>query len=150
MAHREHMLESEARDTRLRCPKDGSLMEHTNVRGSIDGKAHSVSIDRCALCGAVWLDRLELDEILKMKLAEKVDLGPFKTERQGWTRGSTAVGGLTCPRDASILTEIEHPEQSHIHVDRCSDCGGTLLDAGELLDIAEFSVMEKIRKALKR
>lgn len=144
------MLESEARDTRLRCPKDGTLMEKSTVRGTLEGKAQSVTVDRCALCGAVWLDRLELDALVKMKLADKVDLGPFHTERQGGSRGATAVGGLTCPRDASILTEVEHPEKSRIHIDICSDCGGTLLDAGELVDISQFSVMERIRMALKR
>jgi Zn-finger nucleic acid-binding protein len=98
----------------------------------------------------VWLDRLELDAILQMKLAGKVDLGPFNTERQGGGRGSTAVGGMACPRDASILVQIEHEQQRHVLIDICTECGGTLLDAGELLDLADFSVIERIKAALGR
>lgn len=147
---RQHMLESEARDTRLRCPKDATLMEKSTVRGMLKGEPRLVIIDRCALCGAVWFDRTELEAIIEMKLAHKVDLGPFNTERQGGGRGSTAVGGMTCPRDASILVQVEHTHQRHVLIDICTDCGGTLLDAGELLDLAEFSVMERIKAALGR
>ena len=36
---------------------------------------------------------------------------------------------LTCPRCKSVMHKIEEPD---ITVDRCSECGGTFLDKGEL------------------
>lgn len=143
------MTEAEARDMRLRCPKDATLMEKATVKGVLKGQPASVTVDRCALCGALWLDKTEIENLLEMKLAGKVDLGPFKSERQNM-RGAGAVGGLVCPRDAEFLVEVENKEQRHVLIDICTECGGTLLDAGELTDLSEFTVMEKIRAAMAK
>lgn len=148
MARHEHMLDSESKDTRLRCPKDSTLMEKSTVRGEADGKPAEVTVDRCAVCGAVWLDKHELETLLSMKAARQVDIGPFHTNRQN-PRASEAVGGLTCPRDASYLVEVEHEQQRHVLICICTECGGKLLDAGELLDLAEFTVVERIKSALR-
>jgi Zn-finger nucleic acid-binding protein len=82
MSNQTHRHEPEARDTRLRCPKDSTLMEKVTVRGEIETKRAEVTVDRCALCGALWLDRHELDVLISMKAASQVDVGPFSTNRQ--------------------------------------------------------------------
>lgn len=147
MGNHEHLHDAERRDTRLRCPKDATLMEKVGIRGKHNGQDRVVSIDRCAFCGAVWLDRTELDTILEMHIAQKVDVGPFNSNRQN-PRGAEAVGGLGCPRDGNILVQVEDKKQRHVLIDICTDCGGTLLDAGELLDLADYTVMERIKAAL--
>lgn len=124
-------------------------MEKVTVRGEIDSKPASVTVDRCALCGSVWLDRHELEALLSMKAAGQVDVGPFSTNRQN-PRGAEALGGLICPRDGSILVEVEHEQQRHVLICVCTECGGKLLDAGELLDLAEYTIVERIRSALRR
>ncbi len=124
-------------------------MEKSTVRGEVGGTPVEVTVDRCAFCGSLWLDKHELESLLSMKAAKKVDVGPFDSNRQN-PRGSEAVGGLTCPRDASILVEVEHEQQKHVLICVCTECGGKLLDAGELLDLAEFTVVERIRAAIGR
>lgn len=124
-------------------------MERVEVRGEIEGRKCSVTVDRCALCGGLWFDRHELEALLSMRVAGELDVGPFSTNRQN-PRGAEALGGLLCPRDGSVLVEVEHDQQRHVLICVCTECGGKLLDAGELLDLAEYTVVERIRSALRR
>ena len=140
MAHNSHRLESESSDPRLRCPKDGTLME----RQSIGPANRAVQIDRCARCGALWLDRHELEQVLSLGAAKAVDLGPFGSDKP-----NGPIAPLHCPRDDSILVEIADKQQKHVLIMLCTECGGKLLDAGELTDISEFTMMERLRAALR-
>lgn len=136
---RTHLLESESRDTRLRCPKDGTIMEKEQVGGS-----SGVTVDRCARCGALWLDKGELERILAMGAAKKTDLGPF-----GVDKPHGPMGTILCPRDQSVMVEIADSTQKHVLIMLCTECNGKLLDAGELIDLSEFTMMEKLKAALK-
>lgn len=137
-ATRDHFHEAERNDTRLRCPKDGTLMQKEQVGGDA-----GVALDRCGHCGALWLDKGELEKLLVMKAAKRADIGPFKNDRY-----VKPLGALTCPRDNSVLTEIADGKQKHVLVMLCSDCGGKLLDAGELLDLQEFTFAERLKATL--
>jgi Zn-finger nucleic acid-binding protein len=119
-------------DPRLRCPKDGTIMERV--------KAGRVDLDRCAACGAIWFDASELAKVLadKSRIA-KLDTGGDPRAPQGY-----APGGRLCPRDKAALVEIPHTTQTHIQVDLCRVCRGVLLDAGELKDMSEFSLRERL------
>jgi len=134
-----HRHEAERADLRLRCPKDGTLMQKELVGGDA-----GVSIDRCGHCGALWLDKGELEKLVAMKAAKRADIGPFKNERY-----VKPLGALTCPRDTSILTEVADGEQKHVLIMLCSECGGKLLDAGELIDLQEFTFAERLRATLR-
>lgn len=134
-----HRLESEASDPRLRCPKDGTLMEKQLIGG-----AQGVTIDRCAKCGAIWLDAHEMEAIFAMGIARQVDLGPF-----GRDKPNGPIAPLNCPRDHSLLVEVADKQQVHVLIMLCGECGGKLLDAGELTDLSEFTMMEKLRAALR-
>ncbi len=125
--HESHRHESENSDPRLRCPKDGTLMEKQAL-----GSDGGVTIDRCARCGALWLDAHEMEQILAMGAARRVDLAP-----------------LRCPRDQSLLVEVADKQQKHVLIMLCTDCGGKLLDAGELTDLSEFTMAERLRAALR-
>lgn len=103
-----------------------------------------VMIDRCAHCGALWLDKGELEKLIAMKAAKATDIGPFTSDR-----AIRPLGALQCPRDQSILTEVADEHQKHVLVMLCTDCGGKLLDAGELIDLQEFSFVERLRATLK-
>lgn len=136
---KEHILESEKHDTRLRCPKDGTFMQKEQIGGP-----HGVAIDRCGHCGALWLDKGELEKIIAMKAAKHADIGPFTNDRY-----IKPLGALTCPRDGSIMTEIADSKQKHVLIMLCSDCGGKLLDSGELIDLQEFTFVERLKATLK-
>ncbi len=136
--NRELAHEAEKNDTRLRCPKDGTFMQKEQVGG-----ASGVTVDRCSHCGALWLDKGELEKLVAMKAAKRTDIGPFTNDRY-----IKPLGAITCPRDASIMTEIADSKQQHILIMLCSDCGGKLLDAGELLDLQEFTFAERLKATL--
>ncbi len=138
-----HRLESEASDPRLRCPKDGTLMERQTVGAK--GGSPGVTIDRCARCGALWLDANEMEQIFALHAAKSVDLGPFGADN----KPNGPIAPLHCPRDHSLLVEIADKQQKHVLIMLCTECGGKLLDAGELIDLSEFTMMERLRAALK-
>lgn len=119
-------------DSRLRCPKDGTIMERVSI-----GKA---TLDRCHACGAMWFDATELAAVLadKSKIA-RLDVGGDSNAAQGF-----APGGRVCPRDGAALATVPHTSQTHIQVDLCRTCRGVLLDAGELKDMSEFSLRERL------
>lgn len=137
-AKREHFHEAERNDPRLRCPKDGTLMQREQVGGS-----GGVGIDRCAHCGALWLDKGEMERLIAMKAAKSADIGPFRNDRY-----VKPLGALTCPRDNSILTEVADQKQQHVLVMICTECGGKLLDAGELIDLQEVTFVERLKATL--
>lgn len=125
---------NERGEARLRCPKDATLMERIGVGG--------ITVDRCATCGSLWLDALELPRVLAEPGAvEELDIGPISRRS-----GNAALGGLLCPRDKSTLIEMVDKDQPHVKTNACTVCGGVLLDAGELDDLSHFSLRELIRR----
>jgi len=120
-------------DLVLLCPHDGYRMEKEKVGG--------VTIDRCANCGSLWLDALELDRLLASKDAVKrADLGPY-----GRKLNRSALGDRCCPRDKSELLPMGDVRQPHVRYFGCSICGGMCLDGGDLTDLSELSVRERLR-----
>jgi uncharacterized protein len=132
-------------DDRLKCPKDGSFMDKAQIAGAI--------IDRCDRCGALWFDASELKKILADKSAvQALDQGGADKASRS-SSGTLGAGDarrgsrqLTCPRDGQTLKTVADQSQVHIQVDRCSICLGVLLDAGELKDMSEFRLSERLRQ----
>lgn len=135
------MMAGDKQDPRLRCPKDATYMEKVHV-----GDFH---IDRCAGCGAMWFDALELDKVLSGQhstdLVKHLDIGS-----QGRPSGGRALGDLVCPRCRSPLIEVLDQQQRHVKELACTVCGGILLDKGELRDLSEFTIGEKVRAVFAR
>lgn len=121
-------------DARLRCPRDSMLMEKVQIG--------DVTVDRCHSCGAMWFDAAELRRVLADSGAvDRLDVGGNPDAPQGY-----AVGTPRCPRDQTPLAEVPDNAQAHIHVDLCRTCRGVLLDAGELRDLSEFTLRERLRR----
>ena len=98
-------------------------------------------VDRCEACGGIWLDASELEKVKAIKGAVgKVDSG--KQFAGGPTGNRTA---RLCPRDGSGLRQHSDAHQEHVVVDRCPTCLGIFLDAGELRDLGEHTLGERIR-----
>jgi len=104
-----------------------------------------VTIDRCAGCGAIWLDKHELTRVLAAG-ASGVDLTSVDIGAQGPGARGRALGDVLCPRDKAPLKEMPHIEQAHVRLLWCPACHGMLLDAGELTDLSEFTLVERFRK----
>jgi len=98
----------------------------------IDVFGLNIIIDVCLKCHGIWLDKGELQKILKDK-----KLAKYLTEHIGTKSQSPMV----CPRCGNTM-DIEKAED--IEVDVCLLCGGVWLDAGELEDLKK-----KIKKGYK-
>ena len=108
--------------------------------------ASGVEVDHCAACGAVWFDADELERVLAVDGgAMRIDCGGD----EGLPRGFL-VGAMVCPRDRRPLITQADPEQDHIHFEACTGCGGVLLDAGELSDLSERTMRERVRGFIRK
>lgn len=128
-------------DPTIMCPKDASPMAREVI-----GR---VSIDRCARCGGIWLDRGELATLRdEASIAEIIDADAGSMGQAGTKHALTPT--LRCPRDASPLRSIRDPTQSHVQYEYCPVCGGVFLDAGELADLGEVTLRERVRGLFRR
>jgi len=92
----------------------------------IDIFGPNITIDICPNCHGIWLDKGELQKILKdRKLAD------YLTKHIGTKSRSPMV----CPRCGNTM-DIEKVED--IEVDVCLSCGGVWLDEGELKDLKQI------------
>lgn len=128
---------------KIRCPKCATIMEKIRP-GSL-----GFDVDHCARCGTMWFDAYELEAVLRAKGAavEDVDFGAAKHNYEYKVHGNDE---LDCPRDQERLLRMPDPRQPHVVIDLCRKCGGILLDAGELKDLSDFTLAERLRAFFKR
>lgn len=130
-----------ANEKTIRCPRDGGRMEQERIG--------SVRIDRCPQCGGIWLDKGELEQVVKSAepraVQAEVDIGAASGAK---TR--QRVGHIKCPRDGKDLRVKRHDAQAHVEIDQCDSCGGAFLEAGELADLSEFTLLERMKTLLSR
>lgn len=93
----------------------------------IDVFGPNILIDVCPKCKGVWLDKGELQKLLKDR-----KLSNFLTKHIGTKSKSPMV----CPRCGNTM-DIESVED--IDVDVCLLCGGVWLDEGELEELEKIS-----------
>jgi Zn-finger nucleic acid-binding protein len=112
-----------------------------------------IIVDHCARCGTMWFDAYELETALQTPgAAETIDYGTAAGGRAGfgYELKNYLASDRMCPRCQRLLTTVPDPRQPHVKIDICSDCHGVLLDEGELKDLSEFTLMERVRALLKR
>lgn len=97
-----------------------------------------VIVDRCHGCAGLWLDALEKDKLL----ADRGSVAKADHPPEG--RLSVSRPSLKCPRDKSDLICMTDPVQRHVLFESCTVCGGVFLDAGELTDLSEHTLRERI------
>jgi len=125
-------LDAPSRSAELRCPIDNAEMEKLTIE--------DVIVDRCTCCGALWFDVPELSQILNLKgAAAEID-----KPRRGGSSKSQSGAILLCPRDHTEMKVRTDPLQQHISMHRCPMCLGILLRGGDLLDLSEFTLKERI------
>lgn len=125
-------------DDLISCPKDGETMSRITLG--------AVAVDRCPSCGGVWLDAGELEGVRRAMLDHSVTLDAL--DGLGTSEPSERPQPLLCPRDRSRLSVHRDPKQKHIEFDSCTKCGGLFFDAGELSDLSEFTLGERVRSLL--
>lgn len=121
----------------IECPKCHIRMERLDTAG--------VEVDRCLRCGGIWLDQGELDTLLRARnvvagAIARLDAGPAMPG--AGTRHQ--VGQVDCPRDRVRMTTVRDRRQPHIAFEACGRCGGVFMDRGELTDLSEFTLRERL------
>jgi len=122
----------------LNCPIDGTKMDKI-VAGDVE-------LDRCPQCEGIWCDPTELETIRERGVV--VDELPSISEKQ--RRNPPGEVRMRCPRcykggrNEGRLMRQNCMYGQPIFIDRCLDCQGVWLDAGELAAIVE------VRKTVKR
>jgi uncharacterized protein len=130
-----HEMNEDGNDTAgaIGCPKCGARMSTADAGG--------VVIDRCPTCGGIWFDALELDKVLASGAAKSV-----AKEADPLPAAKGAKGPLQCPRDKGRLIRMAALGQPHVHYESCAVCGGAFLDAGELRDLSQVTLLERLRR----
>lgn len=102
--------------------------------------AGDMEVDRCAGCHGLWFDMLELERLPKLAPVIK------SLDRKSHTASPKPKRprSLLCPRDHSTLIEMVDARQPHIHYESCKLCGGVFLDTGELTDLSEYTLLERL------
>lgn len=122
----------------LLCPRDHAPMEKFTYDG--------YHVDRCLACGCMWFDHEELERVRKdTGAAGAIDDGKKVKHR----RAEILKKPLECPRDKTALVLREHVEQPHVNIDQCPACRGVLLDPGELRDLSDLTLGERVWKVWK-
>lgn len=117
----------------MQCPRD----EATLVSGTYEG---DVVVERCSLCSGIWLDRGELERIQEIREHDySKELAGLDLVGLAYEQARQAARpGISCPRCKVPLVPEEYAYCSQILVDRCIDCGGVWLDAGEVQALERF------------
>ena len=104
-------------------------------------RAGTFTVDRCEKCLGLWLDKGERLKILKdKKLVDAIDIGPEETGKQ-----HDEITQIDCPRCGVPMHHVTDRAQKHIGFEFCRECQGSFLDAGELRDLSEFTILERIK-----
>ncbi|RME37499.1 MAG: hypothetical protein D6788_09350 [Planctomycetota bacterium] len=111
----------------MNCPNCNATLEPITYEG--------ITIETCPACGGEWLDAGELRHIVKARevrfdeaqrraLAQATKITPVDLAR--------ADRDLLCPKCGGRTDALNYGGDSGLIIDRCPDCHGIWLDAGEL------------------
>ncbi len=116
----------------MKCPKCKSPFVKVHFEG--------IQVDRCMSCHGLWLDALELQDLLKKKGSEALDIG----DQRDFDKTSR-IEDYLCPKDGSRMIKMVDVKQGHVWYESCGVCYGIFLDATELKELKDKSLMDIIR-----
>ena len=126
----------EQKDPIINCPKCGVKMRKLGATACV--------VDRCESCFGIWLDAGERHKLMEAKHEVKlIDIGSTEVGRE-----QNKIIDIACPRCGLPLVHSRHPTQRHIAYEVCPTCRGSFFDAGELADLGEKTVFERVRSLL--
>lgn len=117
----------------MQCPRDGATLTRETYEGD-------VVVDRCTTCAGIWLDAGELRDVQEtIEHDYSHQLGRIDTVAAAYALArQKAQADVDCPKCGKALHTREYGFCSQILVDRCAECGGVWLDAGELQTLEKF------------
>lgn len=117
----------------MQCPRDGETLVSETYEGD-------VVVDRCPSCRGIWLDSGELktiQETIEHDYSEQLNQINVVARAYEMAR-QKSLPDIRCPKCQGELNPKEYAYCSQILIDRCADCGGVWLDAGELAALEQF------------
>jgi len=119
----------------MHCPKCASQMN------KIDD--FRFSAEKCSGCNGIWF-RDSSHEIAK-------SLAAAKSIDESNTNAAAAynlVRDIDCPECKKPMLKMVDRTQQHIELESCHYCDGVFFDAGEFADLTEFTLLERVKKAI--
>lgn len=111
-------------------------MNCPNCKGTLSPITYEgIQIETCSGCGGEWLDNGELLHVNKVREVR------FNVDERRALAQATKIKGvklddvdrdLVCPKCAGRTDAVNFGGNTGIIIDRCTDCSGIWLDAGEL------------------
>ncbi len=115
----------------MQCPKCTTEM---NELAGLAFAAH-----RCNGCGGVWLGDADIDVRQHAPAIDQIDTTPPDRDSQMNERRD-----INCPACNTRLLKMLDRNQLNIEYELCPDCRGAFYDAGELKDLSEFTLRERL------
>lgn len=106
-----------------------------------------IEVDRCGICGGIWLDRGELETLVASDRGTKSAVRLLDTSDSA---DEVPDHDPVCPRDGETLRPMRDDRRPHVECDACTACGGVFLDAGELSQLTEPTLVDWIRRYFPR
>lgn len=116
----------------MKCPKCNSDFEQIHTPYA--------DVERCLHCKGLWLDMLEHEDI--REIAQGVDIGDPELGKK-----YNVIDHIQCPVCAnSKMLRMVDAKQPHIWFESCPTCYGRFYDAGELVDLSEYTIADFIKQ----
>lgn len=128
---------------RLECPKCVGILQQ-KVVGKLE--RNSVIIDICWNCTGIWLDRGELEHVLRLKYTVR------KTAAH-WIRPEhidVKKANVKCPRCKVDMEQIPSMRNHKVTMDCCPKCIGVWLDGGELAVLQRGGYWRRLKDWISR
>lgn len=119
----------------MECPKCQGLLNKVLFE--------EVQVERCSSCSGLWFDATELNQLLAMKGAERIDSGDKRDFQK-----TSSIEDYRCPKDGSKMIKMVDAKQGHVWYESCGICKGIFLDATEFKDLKGKSVLDFVRTLL--
>ena len=116
------------------CPKCGQNMEALKY-GAGDRKVH-----RCTYCAGLWFKPIDLTRLRNTYRAEFIDHGSALMGR-----AYNKVEDIECPQCGAPMDKVSDEKQIHIWYESCPQGHGVYFDAGELTDLNNETLMDRVR-----
>ena len=111
----------------MNCPKCQGNMESVTYGG--------LDVTRCAGCGGLWFESLEVERLKKLKGSESIDTGNAAKGKQ-----MDAVNTIQCPVCHTLMIRMVDMDHPDVHFESCKICFGAFFDAGEFRHLKESHV----------
>lgn len=124
------------------CPKCSGLLESITYSG--------IEVNRCEKCDGIWFDALAAETLKEVRGSESLDRGNPYIGRQY----DRITDKIKCPRCQVNLRRMLDIDRHSIWYERCPQCSGIWLDAGEFSqfkqNFRENRLLSRARSALQR